>query len=63
MSTLRAILMAMTLPILAHAQGAALPLSFSTPEFRTDIVPKPGDFTVGVLFRANGFGEPQHHAD
>ena len=41
----------------------AIPLSFTTPEFRTDIVPERGDFTVGVLFRLNGFRNPQPHPE
>ena len=48
---------------LLRSLAAALPLSFTTPEYRTDIVPEPGDFTVGVLFRLDGFRDPQPHAE
>ena len=49
--------------LLRPLAAAALPLSFTTPEYRTDIVPEPGDFTVGVLFRLDGFGDPQPHTE
>ena len=43
--------------------AVSLPLSFDTPEFRTDIVPEAGDFTAGCLLRLDGFGDVPAHMD
>lgn len=42
-------------PLAAPLLSLSLPLAFTTAEFRTDIVPPSGDFTVGCLFRLDGF--------
>ncbi len=47
----------------AVSLAVSLPLSFTTPEFRTDIVPGAGDFTAGCLLRLDGFGDVPAHMD